>query len=301
LVTRRAVNSKTRRRAKRDARWRPDAAKLIRDGDAYLRIRPPIATRPEEIEQILAQNKIWFSSIRNQDDGFEGDPKVEWRGGFPSEDQVLGLARRMLQDEEEARQQAHRILDRLANPVVFEQMKVDLKARIKDLYAESSITSFFRDPLRAGFWDQYSDRGKGYGLIFNMATPWHFIAMLDTSPNKWVPFEVAYVPPLDRPSIPVDATRVTPEAGFDDIKTALLTKSDEWAAQREERFIRVGIPNGLVDFPPDSLRAVVLGHDISGEDKKTILKLAAKRSNRISVFSSVRSPQYYALDLRRIF
>ncbi len=293
-------NSRERRRLKRQRIFAPPGGELIRSGDAFIRLRPTPRSRPEEARQIIIENSLWFSSVKSQDDWFEGRPRFAWPQEAVTYQQILELARRHCRSQVAAQREADRIFAEIQDPRVLAERKAKLQAEHENLYAESSIASFFRNPLIAGHWAQYASRGQGYGLVFNLALPWTFVGARGEPPSRWAPFPVSYVAPTQRPCLHLQIGPSNPTAAFEELRGALLTKSSEWSNQREARFIRVGVPAGLVTFPPTSLRALVLGYDMDEVDKRTMLDLTAQRPEKLEIYQSRHSQEHYALELERI-
>jgi hypothetical protein len=171
--------------------------------------------------------------------------------------------------------------------------------RYSRLFRESSILSLFRDPSVQRNWNDYATQGTGFGAVFDFREPWplesaHGLNMLA------VPFPVNYVPADEPPTIRIEVAPVNGDEGFDDIETALLTKSDEWATQQEERLLRVGIGPGHVDFPAASLRAMLVGYASSQETQDHILELSQRRPDPIPVFRVGPAPPSRRLALRQM-
>src|SRR5690606_36687363 len=121
---------------------------------ACARFRPPPSVRHHEIEQTLAQNEVWFSSVGTQDDIFEGRPIITVQEHAREED-LHALARAQMTDASlEEREQAVRdILQRLEGPA-GPGLRNDLANAIRERYSSSSILCFFRSLDIHGFWDQ---------------------------------------------------------------------------------------------------------------------------------------------------
>lgn len=271
---------------------------LVGDGDAYVRLRAILNERPTEPEEILAESRIWMPDVRSQDDIYEGAPPFRWSNAPASRHNVEALARRVNAGaaDEEIGRLVELVMGRLANPAVLANIRSGIEQQMADLYRSSSILSFFKDPSVQAHWAHYANRGRGYGLVFDFSHPWMIELSHELEPSPAVPFPVEYVPPNARPSIELDF-RPSDLNSFDDLKAGLLTKSNHWQEQREERLIRVGVPAGHVSFPPQSLKAIILGYNLS-EDEKNLLTLKARqREDPLLVVEVVPSPTGFSLDL----
>ncbi len=186
------------------------------------------------------------------------------------------------------------------DPIALAWKQIDIEAKLHRLYGGSSILSFFRDPMVPRYWAQYASNGSGYGLVFDFSVPWVLTSFLGEREGPAVPFKVEYVDRFARPEVGLSIAPSRPSEAFDDIRSALLTKSRDWSEQREYRMVRVGIPAGMAKFPPRSLRALVLGYDISESDRVGLLALAAERAQPVEVWRTILSSKHFGLDMERI-
>lgn len=272
---------------------------LLASDRGYLRLRPPVSTRPNEIVEILQDNLVWFSSVSDQDDIFEGRPVIRVRDEARIED-MLALAERNMPGaaHEERVVQAELMYRRLQDPEVGPELRRGVANGLRRLYAGSSILCLFKSVQSQAYWDQYASSGAGYALVFDMATPWNMVAAVGMDAMDTVPFQVRYVEG-DRPIVEVPLAPADPQTGFDDIERALLTKSIEWIHQREWRFVRIGIPGGLVEFPKASLAAIVLGYSTSKTDKSALLSAVTTYLPGLPVFEVAEDDQSYMLGVRK--
>lgn len=278
-------------------------AALIQSGNAWVRLRPLIASRLGEPSEILQNNLIYFTPASAQDDIYEGRPRFRWRAAPTSREEVVELVRRKAPHlaRPQRRRRVAEMLKRVRDPVQLEAMKHSFLEKYAAVYRDSSIVSFFKDPARQSFWaTNYADQGHGYGLVFDFsAVPWPLRVGEDLQINA-VPFPVVYIRP-PRPEIELAFAPADPEASFRDIEAALLTKSDEWGHQGEERLIRLGIPAGHARFPEQSLRALILGYRLDPDERTLLRRLAKERAMELPVFQAFANEEGgFALHLRRI-
>jgi len=278
-------------------------AALIQAGDAYVRLRPLLASRPDEPSEILQKDLIYFTPASAQDDIYEGRPRFRWRATPTSHEEVVELVRRNAPQlaRPERRRQVAQMLKKVRDSNQYEAMKHSFVERYASVYRDSSIVSFFKDPARQSFWATgYADQGHGYGLVFDFgAVPWPLRVGTDLQIVA-VPFPVVYIRP-PRPEIELAFAPADPEASFRDIEAALLTKSDEWRWQGEERLIRLGIPADHARFPAQSLRALILGYRLDPDERTLLRRLAKERAIELPVFQAFANEEGgFALHLRRI-
>lgn len=283
------------------ARYAPPSANSVRElilaDEASIRLRSfGGGAKAREPEQILEESLLWFSSVMDQDDRFEGHPRVQWSQAAPTYEQILGYCRRNHRPAIGANREANRIWKNLSNPETAKAVREQITDRIAKLFGDSSIASFLSRPFNPRNWWDYADRDRGWGVVFDLTLPWRFEGHAGEW-GRWPPFDVQYVSAVSRPSIELDYSIWSDREGFEAIQAALLTKSKEREEQKERRFVRVGVKAGLVSFPSGSLRAVLLGADIATENRERMLKLARSRPVRLPVFQMRQSVEHFALDL----
>ncbi len=262
-------------------------AKKISDGEFYLRIRPFLAEVPAQESQILLESKIYFGPVLGMDDPSEGRPAFLWvdedlsRQDFLTmsinADPFLSAARRkVLVDRAYL---AYR--DPTSRAVIAERCIDQYRA----MYAGSSIACFTENFDQQRMWAQYSNKGSGYGLVFDFNVAWPLQSLVGHPKIPSVPFQIKYVE--KRPEIAVTFSRSKSADPWLEVESAILTKSSEWIDQKESRLFRIGVPAGLVDFPKASLVAIILGHSISEENRAKIIDLRDLRQQKIPIYQSV--------------
>lgn len=270
------------------------------DNHAYVRFRAPkrILTEPREI---LAENRIFMGNIRSQDDIFEGHPRIE-RPEFRDREDLVNLAIRMMPGAatEQINAAVQEMESRLSNPERREAVFQELSHRVEKLYSGSSILSFGRRITNQRGWKEYADFGQGYAYVFDFRVPWKVRMMDGLHPSGMVPFPVRYVDPAAMPSIRISIGPQDPEGAWRDIERALLMKSNTWADQEEARLIRVGIGEGHVSFPSQSLRALVFGYQISVDDERFLQQLCRDHRPDIPIYRVVPVHIDHRLELQQV-
>lgn len=272
---------------------------LLASDTGYIRLRGAVSSRPDEIGVILRDSELWFSAVSEQDDIFEGRPRVVWQECVDEED-LYDLARGQMvgAGDHACRSVAREIYQRLQIPAVIEDVRARISAHVMGLYQNSGICCFFSEFQNQRSWAEYASRGAGYGLVFDFSVPWRFEPGLGAGVMDMVPFPVTYVDG-ERPLVELSLAPADRADSFRDIEKALLTKSSVWRGQNECRLLRVGIGSGPVRFPEASLVAIILGYRISQEDEEIIrLHVAAHRPD-LALFRIGLSDAGYDLALQR--
>lgn len=202
--------------------------------------------------------------------------------------------------EDQVQRQVDVMMGRVLDPQINAEMRAGIEQILSELYRRSSILSFFKDPRVQAYWAQYANQGRGYGLIFDFSEPWRFPIFEGFEDTPVVPFPVDYVPAHDRPPIDLHFSPMDRRRGFEDLQRGLLTKDIHWREQREERLVRCGIEAGHVEFPPSSLRAVVLGYAVDDERDASVLEAVAARTDELLVLRTVADRDTFNLRLEAI-
>lgn len=119
-------------------------------------------------------------------------------------------------------------------------------------------------------WAHYADSHKGVCLIFDEIL----------TPSPFVAFKVYYSGkrPLRYENEQGDA--------MEEFKKAVLTKGADWSYEQECRFMDYRSAAGYRSFPPEALRGVILGANISDADASFVRSLVSLRKTGIEVFRS---------------
>ncbi|WP_085905892.1 DUF2971 domain-containing protein [Kiloniella majae] len=90
-------------------------------------------------------------------------------------------------------------------------------------------------------------------------------------------------------------------------KKALLTKSSQWAYEKEYRLIEIPPKNNISRkvrkffyFPPEALDAVILGSNISSSNEIFIRKLITEYPTEIKIVRAQMSDTEYGLDIKEL-
>jgi hypothetical protein len=154
-----------------------------------------------------------------------------------------------------------------------------LQASFVEKLGESSVTCFSLSENQPLMWAHYSNSHSG--VMFEFEEPLGDI--------NFCGLNVAYVD--QRPL--VDPTAFL--AGNDEIKKAILTKSVDWAYEKEVRMVEYRRAPGPRSFNAKYLKSITLGLRISPADRQSIIDAVARRRTSIPVLQAVLDSATYRI------
>jgi len=81
---------------------------------------------------------------------------------------------------------------------------------------------------------------------------------------------------------------------------AIFTKADHWKYEQEWRLIQYKQGAGIYRTPPEALVGVILGAQISDEDKRDVFDWVGTRSQPTKLHQAKVSPTRFALEIDEI-
>jgi len=156
------------------------------------------------------------------------------------------------------------------------------------------VVSLSRDGNNVLMWSHYADLHRGFMLEFRIPV---FGTALDSisAMDRLLPFAVKYQ--SARPSIKIGL-----ELPEDLVEKILLTKSDDWAYEQEERVVYQGRSPGIYAYRRDEILAtVVAGLRMPAahrQELETAVKLAAKSGLQgLSLYDAREDPKEFGITV----
>jgi hypothetical protein len=81
------------------------------------------------------------------------------------------------------------------------------------------------------------------------------------------------------------------------MERALLTKSEHWCYEREWRITRYEHGAGIYTFPPQALVGIILGAEISRENRVMVKNWALSRTEAVSLYQSRLSEKGFSVNI----
>jgi hypothetical protein len=138
-------------------------------------------------------------------------------------------------------------------------------------------------------WSHYADEHKGYCLAFSESGLCsHFDQYSDVTYQDTYP-ELAF-------------QDSSPEAQLTEaqVKAFVLTKYSGWSYEDEVRFLSWDSGASLREYPPQHLRAVILGARMDATSREKVRDWLAKRASQPLLYEARLSTSRFALEFREL-
>lgn len=240
---------------------------------------------PELTEQILVGNKLYMASALSFNDPFDCQIEMDFEATL-----------------EEKKRDLMQLFDKMAPHLSRKEKKLEIKRILKEglldkadyLQTLYSMTTSFNEavgtlclsevPDSILMWSHYADCHRGYCLIFEATAYTPFFGYAQK-----VNYSRAY--PY------VNHYRHTPRQQVDAL---FLTKSENWAYEKEWRIINYDNGPGLYSFPEDKLLGVILGCQINDDARGAIIGMCSKRKTKPTTFQAKKKKGEFALAFEEI-
>jgi Protein of unknown function (DUF2971) len=137
-------------------------------------------------------------------------------------------------------------------------------------------------------WSHYADEHKGYCFVFSESGLCsHFGEYSD------VTYQDAYPELAPQDSSEGQVTEAQ-------LKAFVLTKYSGWSYEDEVRFLCWDSGAGLREYPPQHLRAVVLGARMDAPSREKVRDWLAKRASKPLLYEARLSTSRFALEFREL-
>lgn len=265
--------------------------------DLLYRLRQVNPNLPDQERQILHDSKLWFATPDTFNDPYELKPKFVWsKDGVWSNADIRSLVKRQMPNatKHERRKVEKEIRANNLNSRLRAEYRRKMEADVDSIYRSTSICAFTRDPANLLMWSHYAGTHAGYCLGYDFSGEATF-DLPDGPPSvPLLPDPVIYQPGY--PEVDLDVPRDDKERRWDAVKTAMLTKSSEWAYEREERMVRPAVGKGFQSFPASDLRVLILGAKISAEHRDKLMSLVRSRPLPIRVLQARLAATTYGME-----
>jgi hypothetical protein len=233
------------------------------------------------VENIVAHNRLYWQAPTSFNDPFDCRPHMI--AGVDRRERSRWIKSAVRRSYNLPRGQRLSIArDRMREPTSTQIER--LTSGFDAAMAESAVTCFSEIADSALMWAHYAESHTGVCIAYREV-------FSETDP--FFTFPVVYAD--QRPT--VDLTKLRDIA---QMQNAVLTKSTDWAYERERRMIIYrGIP-GYRPFPPQALVGVIFGLKSSSADREFVEALIRRRGGGISLFEARESRTSFKLNIAPI-
>jgi hypothetical protein len=227
-------------------------------------------------------DSYFYMSDRSQlNDPFDVKSRIEFSGGGINRQIYLKHLFSQFQMTQSKRKE---VANRLNTSKKIEKM---LRLNLQNEISATGVHSFATDAKNLLMWAHYANSHRGVCLIFDVCED------VDTF--------VAALPVTYSDSYPVIQYHIG--IGQELVRKSFLTKSKEWSYESERRIFDRGVAKKYLAFNSNALFGIVLGVNISEDDKAMVYSLLEKRKRKglseVRVFQARCSDLQYKLEIWR--
>lgn len=234
--------------------------------------------------RIITHSELYLSAPSLFNDPFDCKP------GFvlnATKEELRNFAKSIIErnsvalTSEDLHEDVEKIVALLSNPEERTQTSEILNAAMQAVINKHGVCCLSEDWKSILMWSHYADSHKGICFRFKA--------------NSYTPLfgEAQRVRYAD--SFP--AINVALDEHLSDALKILLTKSEQWAYEREWRIVDRQHGPGVRTFEPDALKAILLGMNIKQEHEALIRELAGRHPAKPSVKKIRPAPLKYELTI----
>lgn len=237
--------------------------------------------------KIITDQELYFAHARSFNDPFDCLPAISLKATSSEfEKYLIGLFKRQSPKSTRAERTANVkeiIKDPKRNHKSAQTLEL-LKTGLERAMSLAGVLSLSATDRHVLMWSHYANCHSGICLKFRAS---------DSTPFFGEAQKVEYE--ISRPVINLIQ---------DDPKIfttkALLTKAEFWAYEEEWRMISPSRPPGIHTYPADLLVGVILGANISTENKDIVMNWLSTQNRQIDIFQATINEKHFSLDINQI-
>lgn len=237
--------------------------------------------------RIITDQELYFSHARSFNDPFDCLPAISLKATKDEfEEYLIGLFKRQSPRSTRAERMASVkaiIKDPKRNHKSTQALEL-LKQGLENAMNLAGVLSLSATDRHVLMWSHYANCHSGICLKFKASRSTPFFGEAQE----------------------VDYQTIRPVVNLihDDPQTfttkSLLTKADFWAYEKEWRMISPSRPPGVHKYPADLLVGVILGTNMSAENKDIVLNWISSQKRNIDIFQASINEQSFSLDINQI-
>lgn len=252
----------------------------------------PLSDGFERERELLLENRMYFPSPSSFNDPFEARPHLTFsRNARISRAEAMAITARQAPglSRNQRKLVARSMVKNSRNPDVAQEVVRQMREAIQENFRAASIKCFCEQPDSLLQWAYYANCHKGIRLEFSGVHRWRFV----DDAGQVRPMALTKVRYSDAyPAFDADS-----EFNGNDLMAALLTKSTEWAHEREWRALRIQTRPGYQEIGSGDVVSLTLGSRIAQEHADALLALCRQRNTPIRVYRAVLAEGSFRVEL----
>jgi len=247
---------------------------------------------------ILLLNEIYFASSKDFNDPFDCKIPVHYHLG--SEDEMAQYWRKVLidnvpnKDDKFYDEEIKKIINSgtLIEPKAIEHRRQLVQESIAKAFGIFSTSATISDIL---LWSHYSLAHTGFAVGFDTKALSIFCKKYMMLNNKLIyPLKVEY-------SKSYPNVNAYSHSNRERFHFQVLTKALDWRYEQEYRIVLQNSPNSSVILPEGIIKRIVLGSQVSIENRTTVIEILKQKNENITLFQSKCSRNDFRLQFEKIF
>ena len=155
------------------------------------------------------------------------------------------------------------------------------------------VLSLSRSYSNLLLWSHYSNAHKGFCVGIDRRAFFYISRIYNENGYKIFIDKVDY-PETNKFPIIMPLTM----NGYERAKRQVLNKSKDWEYESEFRMVLVGNSNEVITLPENAIRRVIIGCDVSPEDKDKLIEIIKARKSKVHVYQAVKAPDEFKLHFK---
>jgi DUF2971 family protein len=244
---------------------------------------------------LFEMRRLWFAAPATLNDPFECRPHIY----FSREARLtIEEARRVVANQappglsaQQREEHAQRMVQN--DPQQRERFQREFTEALQRIFAGVSLKCFSETGVSLPQWAYYGSNHTGYAVGFALNPAW----MYRDAAGRVLGVGVQHVHYVDEyPSVDGDIDFRNADA-HDWFTAALLSKANHWSHENEWRAVRVNCPAGYQEFPPTSLRRVIIGRRMEEEKRRELVRLVRAYPVPVELLTTREVERRFELEL----
>lgn len=244
--------------------------------------------------RILTHNELFLSSPSNFNDPFDSFIPVKYEG---TNEEMEDFCRDHILEqhpnwkENDVKTEVRKMVKNIRTPDWASKGRKREREFINKNYGVFSMTTDYKNIL---MWSHYSHSHTGFCVGLNYRKLELRLKNFDISTES-----LLYIFPIEYSKAYPLVNRFKHD-NIERFKKTLLVKAENWRYENEYRLIGLRFANSKIDVGSGIINRVILGCQISSENRKRIVSILENRQERIYLYETSKKENDFGLDFNRI-